>query len=152
MRNGEKKPLYRKVNARARGVHHNHGDDYKNSRNKKGAFGMRKGIQRGLDYTPLFKFLISKVGENWNDVHSEAVSRLDKQEPISWLVFQDYESAEDVVRLGESSYYSGLYVDPSGILRVVNPKINEESLEPSCHCCTHSFNGIPFTKKFGEFK
>ncbi|MCM5704558.1 hypothetical protein [Larsenimonas salina] len=111
---------------------------------------MRKGIQRGLDYTPLFRFLLAKVGCPWNEVHSEAVSRLDKKDPIHWLVAMDYESAEEVIRVGESSYFSGLYVDEKRILRIVNPDIDENTLEPLCKCCTHTFNGIPFTQKYDE--
>ena len=34
-RNNQKEPLYRKVNTRARNVHHNFGGDFKYSRNKK---------------------------------------------------------------------------------------------------------------------
>ncbi|TBW58107.1 hypothetical protein EZI54_04420 [Marinobacter halodurans] len=150
MRPNNKKPLYRKVNTKARGVHHLHGGDYKNSRNRESGVGMRKGIQRGLDYTPLFKFLLSKVGYPWNEIHSEAVSRLDKEEPIYWLVAKDYESANELIRIGESSYFSGLYVDGDGILRVVNPDIDENTLEPLCKCCTHTFNGVLFTRKYGE--
>ena len=111
MRAKNKKPLYRKVNTTARGVHHFHGDDYKSARKKESAVGMRRGVQRGLDYTPLFKFLLSKVGSRWNDIHSEVVTRLDNQEPIFWLVAMDYESANELVRVGESSYFSGLFVD-----------------------------------------
>ncbi|MCM2129419.1 hypothetical protein [Larsenimonas rhizosphaerae] len=111
---------------------------------------MRKGIQRGLDYTPLFKFLLAKVGCPWSEVHSEAVSRLDKKDPINWLVAMDYESAEEVIRVGESSYFSGLYVDEKRILRIVNPDIDENTLGPLCKCCTHTFNGTPFTQKYNE--
>lgn len=150
MRANNKKPLYRKVNTRARGVNHLHGGDYKNTRKRESAFGMRKGVQRGLDYTPLFKFLLSKVGCHWNDVHSEALSRLDKEEPIFWLVALDYESANEVVRIGESTYFSGLYVDEDGILQIVSPALNEDSLVPLCKCCSHTFNGQPFTRKYGE--
>lgn len=150
MRANNKKPLYRKVNTRARGVHHLHGGDFKNTRRREFGVGMRKGIQRGLDYTPLFKFLLSKVGCPWSEVHSEAVSRLDKREPILCLVAMDYESAKEVVCVGESSFFSGLYVDEEGFLRKVNPDIDEETLEPSCKCCTHTFNGVPFTRKYGE--
>ena len=146
----EKKPLYRKVNTRTRGVHHLHGNDYKNTRHRDSPIGMRRGIQRGLDYTPLFKFLLSKVGGQWKDIHSEAVSRLDKEEPIYWLVARDHASAEEMVRIGESSYYSGLYIDDDGILRIINPDLNEDSIAPICKCCTHTFNGIRFTRKFGE--
>lgn len=145
-----KKLLYRKVNTKARCVHHLHGGDFKSSRKKESALGMRKGIQRGLDYTPLFRFLLSKVGCDWNDVHSEAVSRLDKEEPVFWLVAMDFESANDIVRIGESSYFSGLYVDEDGILQVANLDIDENTLEPLCKCCTHTFNGLRFTKKFRE--
>ena len=47
---------------------------------------MHPGRQNGLDYTPLFRFLLSKVGQDWDAVHSEAVARLDRQEPIYWMV------------------------------------------------------------------
>jgi len=144
------KPLYRKVNTRARGVHHNFGGDYRKNRRKETAIGMRQKIQRGLDYTPLFKFLLSKIGCNWNDVHSEAVSRLDKQDALYWIVAINKEDMNDYVRVGESSYFSGLYVTENNILDIVAPEITEETLEPSCSCCTHTFNGIPFSKKFSR--
>ena len=150
MKPKKKNPLFRKVNTKARGVHHHFGGDYRNNRNKDTSVGMRHGIQRGLDYTPLFKFLLSKVGCNWDDVHSEAVSRLDKQEPIYWIVAKDREHGNDYVLIGESSYYSGLYVDENKILQLVAPEISEETLEPTCPCCTHTFNGVPFTKKYTE--
>lgn len=111
---------------------------------------MRQGLQRGLDYTPLFKFLLSKVGSSWDEIHSEAVSRLDKEDPIFWLVARDYASAKEVVRVGENSYFNGLYIDDNGTLCVVNPELSEESLAPQCKCCTHTFNGIEFTRKYGE--
>ncbi len=82
MKKFEKKPLYRRVNTRTHGVSHAYGGDYRDSRGKDTALGMRKGVRRGLDYTPLFKFLLSKVGHEWDSVFSEAVSRLDKTEPI----------------------------------------------------------------------
>ena len=105
------------------------------------------GMQRVLDYTPLFRFLLSRVGEKWNDVYREAVSRLDKPEPIFWLVTMGKDGAKDFVLVGESSYYSGLYVDDSALLQIVNPSVNETTLEPNCACCTHTFNGVVFTKK-----
>lgn len=110
MRAGSKKPLYRKVNTRARGVHRLHEGSYKNTRNRDSAIGMKQGAQRGLDYTPLFNFLLSKIGGDWNEVHSEAVSRLDKEAPVFWLVAKNYESANEAVRVGESSYFSGLFI------------------------------------------
>lgn len=143
-----KKPLYRKVNTTAHGVRHQHGGNYKDNRRHEHAITMKHGIQRGLDYTPLFRFLLSKAGHPWNQVHSEAVARLDKQEPVYWLVARDRDSASEVIRTGENSYFSGLYIDDEGILQIVNPTLNESSLAPDCKCCTHTFNGIPFTRKY----
>ena len=148
MKRDRKKPLYRKVNTRARGVHHNFGGDYRHSRNKAHAAGMRRGAQRGLDYTPLFQFLLSKVGCDWDDVFSEAVSRLDKKEPIFWMVAMSREQADDYIAVGESSLFSGLYVDEQNRLQITAPEIDEHTLEPTCACCTHTFNGVPFTRKF----
>ncbi|SBS34064.1 hypothetical protein MSP8887_02083 [Marinomonas spartinae] len=148
MRNNEKKKLYRKVNTRTHNVHHFFGGDYKNTRRRDSAIGMRQGVRRGLDYTPLFKFLLSKVGDKWSDVHSEAVSRLDQEEPIFWMVAKDFDSAEEYVRIGDNSYYSGLFINDHGILCIVNPELTEDSLKPSCSCCTHTLNGIQFTQKY----
>ncbi len=148
MNKGRKAPLYRKVNTRARGVHHNFGGEYRWQRRdqKDDRSGMAHGARRGLDYTPLFRFLLSRVGDDWSEVHREAVSRLDTSEPIFWLVALHKEDGQAVVRLGESTYFSGLYVDENNRLRVVAPTIGPETLEPSCPCCTHTLNGIPFTR------
>ena len=102
---------------------------------------MHSGQKHGLDYTPLFKFLLSKVGQDWDDVHSEAISRLDREEPIFWMVANDYSEGQDYVRVGKSTYYSGLYVDANNILTVFNPDITSETMLPNCACCTHTFNG-----------
>ena len=147
MKRGQRQLLYRKVNTRARGVHHDHGGDYRHGRRSESPLGMRSGVQRGRDYTPLFMFLLSRVGSVWNEVHSEAVGRLDRRDPIFWLVSLDRENADEVVLSGETSYYSGLFVDEDGLLQIVAPNITKDTLEPSCSCCTHTFNGIPFTKK-----
>ncbi|QUJ66192.1 hypothetical protein KDD30_08250 [Photobacterium sp. GJ3] len=149
MKKFEKKPLYRRVNTRTYGVHHCHGGDYGPSKKRYGFWNEERG-SRGLDYTPLFKFLLSKVGNEWDVVLSEAISRLDKKEPIYWLVSLEFESAKDYVRLGERSYYSGLYVDERGILKITNPEVTESTLRPFCKCCTHTFNGIRFEQEYVE--
>jgi hypothetical protein len=155
----DKEPLYRKVNTTARGVHHLHGGDFSNERKastsikletKRAAVHGKK--QRGLDYTPLFKFLLSKVGLPWNGIHSEALSRLDREEPIFWLVAMQAEEKKEYLRVGEASYYSGMYVDDEGRLQLVNSKLGPESLAPQCQCCTHTFNGIRFTRKYDPSK
>ncbi|WP_208598940.1 hypothetical protein [Photobacterium angustum] len=145
----EKKPLYRKVNTRTRGVRHLHGSDYSKTRHRSDVLtGMSKGLQRGLDYTPLYKFLLSKVGNCWNEIYSEAISRLDKPDPIFNMVAKRQDLGNDIILESESTYFSGLYIDTDGTLQVVNPDINEDSLKPFCKCCTHTFNGIPFSQKY----
>ncbi|MFD5247915.1 hypothetical protein ACFWIW_25480 [Amycolatopsis sp. NPDC058340] len=150
-----KEPLYRRVNTRARHVHHDHGGDYRHQRNTKrerasdltrGPMGRR--ARRGLDYTPLFRFLLGKVGADWDEVRDEATARLDSPEPIYWLVARQPHERRDYVRLGETSYYSGLYLDDDNRLRVVNPELGAGDLAPACPCCTHTFNGVRFTQRY----
>ena len=145
----EVKPLYRKVNTRARGVHHNSGGDAKYDRHTKDGMNksMSKDVQRGLDYTPLYRFLLSKVGEDWNEIHSEAVKRLDHEEPIYHLVSLPGHAPRQFVMCGESSYYSGLFVDDNSILRFVNPFLCNEDFTPDCSCCTFTFNGTPSRRR-----
>lgn len=159
MRN-QKEPLYRKVNTTARNVHHNFGGDYRHERNTKAEKnsestrdGMGKKVNRGLDYTPLFRFLLSKVGKNWTDIHKEAITRLDREEPIYWMVAINEDDKEDYFRSGESSYYSGLFVDENNLLQKVDPTMTVEKLKPCCACCTWTFNGVahkPITKEQAE--
>jgi hypothetical protein len=152
--NKEKSKLFRKVNTKAFNVHHNFGGDYKNTRHsKKETLEQTKGKmfgkkERGLDYTPLYRFLLSKVGSNWDEVFSEAKSRLDKVESIFWMVALKENEKKDFVRTGESSYFSGLYVDENGILQLSNPNLKAKDMKPFCNCCTHTFNG----KIFGQNK
>ena len=156
----EKKPLYRKVNTRARGVTHRIGPDFRHQRNTKAERAeetagvsrgaMKQGVKRGLDYTPLVRFLHSRVGQPFAEVHSEAVARLDREEPIFWFVAEAQDDGNAIVRLGESSYWSGMYVDEAGLLQLVKPDIDPETLWPSCACCTHTFNGVVFPNTFDQ--
>lgn len=146
-----KKPLYRKVNRRTHGVRPGHGGEARWHRNTKteaaeiahGATrkGMRQGLQHGLDYGPLFRFLLSKVGEDWDAVYAEAVSRLPSEEPIFWIVARSERDMRDVICVGEGTLFSGLYVDGDNRLARVAPDIGIEDIEPYCPCHTHSFNG-----------
>lgn len=147
----KKKLLYRKVNTRARGVSHWKGGDAKYDRNTKKGLkkGMNQGVQRGLDYTPLFKFLLSKVGEDWDLVYKEAKSRLDKDEPIFWMVAKYENDMTDYVRIGDHAYYSKLYVDENNKLQKVNSNFNMNNLY-TCSCCTWTFNGKVITNKKAE--
>jgi len=150
-----KESLYRRVNTRARNADHGHGGDYRHQRNTKqerdsdetrGSMPRRQ--RRGLDYTPLFQYLLSKIGEDWGEVFSEAAARLDSTEPIFWMVARQPYERQEFVRLGESTYYSGLYVDADDRLQAVNPELGPHNMEPSCSCCTHTFNGVRFTRKY----
>lgn len=142
--NKTKTKLYRKVNTKAYNVHHNFGESFKrhlkiDEDQRRGK--MKRNIRRGLDYTPLFKFLLSKTGKNWDEVYSEATSRLDKSEPIFWMVSLSHHDKQDYIRTDESSYFSGLYVDENNLLQKSNPELSKENMEKFCNCCTHTFNG-----------
>ena len=155
-RSRRKEPLYRKVNTRTHGVRHGAaGGDYRHERNSKAVKtseatrgSMHKSHRHGLDYTPLYRFLLSKVGQDWAEVHSEAVARLDREDPIWRMVARTEAEKRDLVCLGESSWFSGLFVDGDGRLARVNPDLRIEDMEPDCPCCTHTFNGKPFVRKY----
>lgn len=146
---GRKDPLYRKVNTQTHGVHHGTGGDFRTERQAPDASDASRGAmnarrRRGLDYTPLFRFLLSKVGSDWDSVYSEAVARLDRPDPIFTLVARYEHERREMVRAGESSYFSGLYIDDHGILQKVNPALRAGNLTPFCTCCTHTLNGVRF--------
>lgn len=105
---------------------------------------MKSKVERGLDYTPLFRFLLSKVGSDWNEIHAEAISRLDKPDPLFWIVAKEESEKQDYVRVGESSYFSGLYIDSNNQLQLSNPELKAKDMVPSCSCCTHTLNGVVF--------
>lgn len=148
----EKKPLYRKENTTAHNVWRNNpGGHYRDQRNTKAQSrseamrGSMHGIKHhGYDYTPLFRFLLSRVGGHWDEIFSEAVSRLDRPEPVFWMVAIHEDDREDIVRLGESAYFNGLFVDEQKHLQIVNPQLTAEDMKPHSRCCTHTFNGVPF--------
>ncbi|EPA6637028.1 TPA: hypothetical protein ACKQES_000447 [Serratia marcescens] len=151
-----KKKLYRRESVTSRGPIAS-GGKYRWERHGKQADdeqlplreSMHGQIQHGMDYTPLFQFLLSKVGQPWNEVHSEAVSRLDKEAPIFYLVALHRKNWQSYVCCGESSYYSGLCIDDHGILQKVNPAFTAEDVPVRCRCCTYTFNGelVPVTEK-----
>jgi hypothetical protein len=91
--------------------------------------------------------LLSRVGGLWDEVFSEAVVRLDRPEPVFWMVALHENERQERACLGESSYFSGLYVDEQGRLRIVNPELTAERMTPNCRCCTHTFNGVPFGQR-----
>lgn len=111
---------------------------------------MRGRQQRGLDYTLLFRFLLSRVGQSSADVYREAAARLDRPDPIFWLVARTATEEHACVRIGRSSYYSGLRVDAEGRLALVDPSLSLPDVEPRCACCTYTLNGTPFTRRYRD--
>lgn len=156
MRGDRKEPLYRKVNTRTHGVWHAiHAGASRWDRNTKAAKqdqsmrgSMHPGHRHGLDYTPLFRFLLSRVGTGWNAAHSEAVARLDREEPIFWMVARTVAEERPYVVMGEFSHWSGLRVDADGLLAKVAPDLTVHDMVPFCPCCTHTFNGARFTRAY----
>lgn len=147
--------MYRRVNTRARNVGHRHGGDYRHRRtterersSDQTRGSMRGRERRGLDYTPLFRFLMSKVGDDWDEVYREAAGRLDTPDPIFWLVARRQHERRGVVRVGESTYYSGLFIDGDNRLQVVDPDLGPDVMEPGCPCCTHTLNGVRLTRPY----
>ena len=152
--NRQPKQLWRKVNSRTWNVRHGSiGRDFKYTKNKKRDTpeqvkgSMSNHRRHGRDYTPLYRFLLSKVGSDWNEVYAEVIRRLDSPDPIWTIVGKSYDLAEERIRTGESSYFSGLYIDENGTLQMKNADLKAEDMEPYCTCCTHTFNGEPFGKQ-----
>lgn len=147
--NREKQPLYRKENKRALNFWRNRDKvRYRYERHSKkmdnfvGNYKPMHSTNNDYDYTPLFKFLLSKVGQQWDDVFSEAVSRLNDRKPIFWMVDLHYEPGQrTIVAIGEGSCYSKLTV-VDGIL--VKADENATPDEKGCTCCTHTFNGVVY--------
>ena len=149
------KPLYRKERQTRYNNQKHSGGDFRHERNTKemetfeGTHKSMKKGQYGYDYTPLYRFLQSKVGQNWNKVHSEAVSRLngkEGEEHIFYLVYPDLTiirphnlGIQEIVHLGEESMYHTLTVDEDGNLQYINKDAKWEY--DLCSCCTHTLDG-----------
>jgi hypothetical protein len=151
-------PLYRRVNTRTHHVRHaprsgearweRNTKSTKENESMRGS--MHPGHRHGLDYTPLFRFLLSRVGQDWDAVHSEAVARLDRPDPIFWMVALQAHDESPFVCIGQSSWWSGLRVDDDNRLVKVAPDLTVDDMEPDCSCCTHTFNGVRFTRPYAE--
>jgi len=143
--------LYRSVNTTTRHRSNNPGAEYRWECNRKKTADellakretMHSGHKRGRDYTPLFYFLIKQIGKPWDAIFSEVSGRLDTTEPVFWLVALHEHQQRDLVCIGESSFYPGLFVDGNGILQQVNPAITAKDVEVTCRCCTHTYMGEP---------
>ncbi|WEK21027.1 MAG: hypothetical protein P0Y49_07725 [Candidatus Pedobacter colombiensis] len=149
-----KKPLYRKENKVSLSNKYNvsTGSEYRYHRHSKAFLNddrnhksMTSG-KYGYDYTPLFKFLLSKVGSDWDQIYAEAKARLNDPAPIFWMVAMHESERRNLVRLGESTYYSGLFVNEDGKLTIVNPNVSSYDFPDPYPGETLSFNGIVIDK------
>lgn len=166
-----KNPLYRKVNK----ITHNgfrfycqESDRYRFEKHKKKYANKnriaikRKQHRHEYDYAPLYKFLLSCVGREWDKVFEECQSRLDKVDPIMDMVtnvnkrglvveypefsngypcfFHDWRACDD-----SRTYWSCLYVDNDGILRYVNESFTFTDIKHTDLYSIHtgSWNGKP---------
>ena len=148
MKKDKKEPLFRKENKSSLYTHYyvkkcgdfRHERHTKKMKNFEGNHQSMKSGKFDYDYTPLFRFLQSKVGKKWDDVYSEAVSRLNDTKPIFWLVKLYESNSFGSVRLGQNSCWHTLTVNEDGILVYID---KTATITPSCECCTHSLDGKP---------
>lgn len=164
----EKKPLYRKVNKRTHdgwAWYYYRKERYRFERHKKSYTQAAKMpikkhsmFRTGYDYTPLFRFLHSHVGNVWADIFCECQARLNDIEPLTWmvvnvnkhgLVVDNYlpnGESREYFRVGES-YWSTLYVDEDGVLQFVDKDFyrphSVQMGEINYFDTTESWNGEP---------
>ena len=62
----------------------------------------------------------------------------------TWMVAVHEGEKNDYICIGESTFFSGLWVDDAGLLQRVNPQLTLKQMKPYCNCCTHTFNGVVF--------
>jgi hypothetical protein len=152
MKTDRKKPLWRKLNKEK---------SYKTHDLKVGAEydrGTKDGVKRSMhttkhhlkDYTPLYKYLLKHVGEDFDKICSDVYPRIDDRERI-WDII-DRNGSHDlhsrVCNVGGNSYYSTLIIDEDNILQIKTPELKNSDLWPDCGCCTHTFNGVVYVNKF----
>lgn len=161
------KKLYRKENKSSLSYigHKDTGGDFRHDRNTKrlknfegNRWKMSSRKERGVDFTPLYKFLLSKVGEDFDEVYSEAMSRMDgKRAPIFWMIVENTYIEEGILKNSngtivrpdfnnEEAKFSTLYIDDENKLRKVSDLNKSEFKLESCGCCTQSLDGIPYVR------
>lgn len=142
------KPLWRKNN-RDKRVMKSHSKYDKNKKN--GVKHSMSSHKNGRCFKPLYNFLLSSVGKNFDVVRSEALRRIESCDAARLYDIisrdTDTENIEAITRISESSTFSTLYIDSDNILRVAHPEICNEHISPTCYCCTHTFNGKPIKHK-----
>ena len=87
--------------------------------------GMGKRYKYGYDYRPLEEFLNSKIGENWDDVYSELLTKIDKKYIHEVLNVLEYYAPiaiydEFFTPMNKRGYvlYNRVFVDIDNILNI----------------------------------
>lgn len=142
-------PLFRKEKKTGLSTHYYvvAGSDYRRTRNskKQKEFDGHKQPMNtgkwGVDYTPLYRYLLSKVGQKWADVYSAICARLPiEHRDAIWHMVKTHK--EDLCfRGGEHSYYSTLIVEYGILVKVDGENKFDPKTLHKCTCCTHTFNG-----------
>ena len=118
-----RKKLYRRVNTKS----HMPNDHYlklESSYDRNTKKGISRSIKKknnGVDCTPLYNFLLSSVGENWDKVHKEAISKLDGHTEEIFYMVKLHPEVKQLVRVLSymrcgNAFYSTLIVDENGLL------------------------------------
>jgi len=142
-------PLYRKEKKTGLSTHYYvvTGSDYRRTRNskKQKEFDGHKQPMNtgkwGVDYTPLYRYLLSKVGQKWADVYSAVCARLpiEHREAIGYMVVTDTDNP--YFRYGENSYFSTLTVKDGILVKVDGEKSFIPPPPIKSVCSTYTFNG-----------
>lgn len=169
-------PLYRKINKIVAGRTEVFGMQKRAKYDRHTKVGQRtsmssqntwKSEMSMYDYSPLFQFLLKKVGCNWAEVWKECQARLNTIEPVLCMVvnvgrnglvvpFNEYSQFssywagdalpyEPCFLAGYDSYFSTLYVDENHILQFVDPDFVPKTREYYTHG-TETFNGKPIAQ------
>lgn len=177
----EKKPLYRKINKTTHNGHPHLDyipkDRYRDERHTKKTkieieneinfSGGKKHYCTGqneykYEYRPLMKFLLKNVGKKWSDVWKECTDRLLTTEPVHWIVLNirknglpynvDPTELNPIIRYGEDTYFSTLYVNENGILQYVDKDYIKECADYPNTEWGESFNGKNWDNKTKSYR
>lgn len=164
MKSDKKKKLYRERNFRQRWDEYNYHPKYSWKRHSKQAMkdleneitheGMTKskhGDQgEGYDYTPMFKFVLKHIGEDVDKIYSEVCRRTNERGKYLFNVLVSRKPKDELnplLRLGETSFWSQLYVDENNKIQKVEPNMQGAWITYGGQW-GQSFNGksVPFRK------
>jgi hypothetical protein len=88
----------------------------------------------GINFDPLKCFLLSKIGQNWNDVYSEILTKIENSKRwridliLDWLIQKPVSIDKNGIAYSKRFYWSGgvllkqLYIDKFNVLRWYDTK------------------------------